>query len=117
MLLAIEDLNARLPCLFSAMLTSDFENDRIHFTQQKTGDLWEMELFPEVKAALQDYILTARPKIQNCQNVFLTTMIPYKPLDSYAINTAWLWSRKRTQPHIFNIHSDIVTDCVFRAMT
>ena len=66
----------------------DFENDRIHFTQQKTGDLWEMELFPEVKAALQDYILTARPKIQNCQNVFLTTMIPYKPLDSYAINTA-----------------------------
>lgn len=66
----------------------DFENDRIHFIQQKTGDLWEMELFPEVKAALQDYILTARPKIQNCQNVFLTTMIPYKPLDSYAINTA-----------------------------
>ena len=66
----------------------DFENDRIHFTQQKTGDLWEMELFPEVKAALQDYILTARPNIPGCQNVFLTAVIPYKPLDSYAINTA-----------------------------
>ena len=75
----------------------DFENDRIHFTQQKTGDLWEMELFPEVKAALQDYILTARPKIQNCQNVFLTTMIPYKPLDSYAINTAV--DQHRRDPH------------------
>ena len=66
----------------------DFENDRIHFTQQKTGDLWEMELFPEVKDALQDYILTARPNVPDCQNVFLTAVIPYKPLDSYAINTA-----------------------------
>ena len=66
----------------------DFENDRIHFTQQKTGDLWEMELFPEVKAALKDYILTARPNVPECQNVFLTAIIPYKPLDSYAINTA-----------------------------
>lgn len=66
----------------------DFENNRIHFTQQKTGDLWEMKLFPEVKAALQEYILTARPNVPNCQNVFLTAMIPYKPLDSYAINTA-----------------------------
>ena len=59
----------------------DFKNNRIHFTQQKTGDLWEMELFPEVKAALLDYILTARPNVPNCQNVFLTAVIPYKPLD------------------------------------
>ena len=66
----------------------DFENDRIHFTQQKTGDFWEMELFPEVKAALQKYILTARPNVPACHNIFLTVVIPYKPLDSYAINTA-----------------------------
>lgn len=66
----------------------DFENDRIHFTQQKNGDLWEMELFTEVKAALLDYIMTARPNAPDCQNVFLTAVIPYKPLDSYAINTA-----------------------------
>lgn len=66
----------------------DFENNRIHFAQQKTGDLWEMELFAEVKAALQKYILTARPNVPNCQNIFLTAMIPYKPLDSHAINTA-----------------------------
>ena len=66
----------------------DLENNRIHFTQQKTEDLWEMELFPEVKDALLEYILTARPYIPDCSNVFLTAVIPYKLLDSYAINTA-----------------------------
>lgn len=66
----------------------DFEDNRIHFTQQKTGDLWEMELFPEVRDALLEYISTARPDIPNCSNVFLTAGIPYKPLDSYAINSA-----------------------------
>lgn len=68
----------------------DFSNNRLHFIQQKTGDLWEMELFPEVKDALQDYILTARPPLPDCPNVFLTSTIPYKPLDSFAINTA-IW--------------------------
>lgn len=68
----------------------DFTNNRLHFIQQKTGDLWEMELFPEVKDALQDYILTARPPLPDCPNVFLTATIPYKPLDSFAINTA-IW--------------------------
>lgn len=73
----------------------DFENNRIHFTQQKTEDPWEMELFPEVKNALQEYILTARPDIPDCPNVFLTAVIPYKPLDSYAINTAiWMLAAK-----------------------
>ncbi len=48
----------------------DFTNNRLHFIQQKTGDLWEMELFPEVKDALQDYILTARPPLPDCPNVF-----------------------------------------------
>lgn len=65
----------------------DFDNDRIHFTQQKTGDLWEMELFPEVKTALQKYIMIACPEVQNCQNVFITASIPHKPLDIGAINT------------------------------
>lgn len=65
----------------------DFENNRIHFAQQKTGDLWEMEMFPEVKVALQKYILTARPNVPDCPNVFLTVMIPYKQLDSNAIDT------------------------------
>lgn len=65
----------------------DFRNNRIRFTQQKTGDIWEGKLFPEVKSALQDYISNARPEIEGCNNVFLTAMIPYIPLDSFAINT------------------------------
>ena len=69
----------------------DFENNRIHFIQQKTGDAWEMELFPEVKDALQKYIQLVRPEIPECPNVFLTAQIPYKPLDCNAINTA-VWS-------------------------
>lgn len=68
----------------------DFTNNRLHFFQQKTGDSWEMELFPEVKKALQDYILTARPPLPDCSNVFLTSTIPYTPLSSFAINTA-IW--------------------------
>lgn len=66
----------------------DFKNNRIHFIQQKTGDLWEMELFPDVKKALLEYLMTARPDISNCSKVFLTVGIPYKPLNSNAINTA-----------------------------
>lgn len=65
----------------------DFRNNRIHFVQQKTGDLWEGELFPEVKAALQDYIVNCRPSIEGCSNIFLTAMIPHIPLDTFAINT------------------------------
>ena len=65
----------------------DFHNNRIRFVQQKTGDLWESELFPEVKSALQDYISNARPEIEGCNSVFLTAMIPYIPLVSFAINT------------------------------
>lgn len=66
----------------------DFENNRIHFTQQKNGDLWEMELFSDVKGAILEYLMTARPKISNCSKIFLTAGIPYKPLNSNAINTA-----------------------------
>lgn len=65
----------------------DFYNNRIRFVQQKTGDLWESELFPEVKSALLDYISNVRPEIADCSSVFLTAMIPHIPLDSFAINT------------------------------
>lgn len=65
----------------------DFHNNRICFVQQKTGDLWESELFPEVKSALLDYISNVRPEIVDCSSVFLTAMIPHIPLDSFAINT------------------------------
>lgn len=65
----------------------DFISNRIHFIQQKTGDLWESELFSEVKAALLDYIQNVRPNVEGCSRIFITHMIPYKPLDCFAINT------------------------------
>ena len=65
----------------------DFRNNRIHFIQQKTGDLWEGKMPPEVKSALQDYISNARPALEGCNSVFLTAMIPHVPLGTLAINT------------------------------
>lgn len=66
----------------------DFENNRIHFIQQKTGDPWEAELFPEVKMAILDYTHHVRPEVPGSSNIFMTLMIPYKPIDSRIINTA-----------------------------
>lgn len=65
----------------------DFTNNRIHFIQKKTGNPWESELFPEVKDALLDYIQNVRPEIEGCSRVFMTLMIPYKPVDCGVINT------------------------------
>lgn len=65
----------------------DFANNRLHFIQEKTGDPWEGELFSEVRAALQDYIENVRPNIDGCSKVFMTLVIPYEPVDSFAINT------------------------------
>lgn len=65
----------------------DFTSNRIHFIQQKTGDPWESELFSEVKAALLDYIQNVRPEVGGCSRIFITLMIPYKPMDCLAINT------------------------------
>lgn len=70
----------------------DFTNNRIHFLQQKTGDPWESELFPEVKTALLDYIGNVRPDISGCSQIFLTLVIPYEPMDCFAINTM-VWTQ------------------------
>ena len=66
----------------------DFENNRISFIQQKTGIPWEIELFPEVKDALLDYLNKARPEGIDFPQIFIKLVIPYKPLDGLAINTA-----------------------------
>ncbi len=65
----------------------DFDNDRIRFVQQKTGDMWEGPLFREVKEALLNYINNARPDVSDCSRLFLTCMIPYKPINQAIINT------------------------------
>ena len=69
----------------------DFDNNRIRFVQQKTGEPWECELFPDVKEALQDYIRMVRPKDVDSPQIFFKLVIPYKPLDDLGINTA-IWT-------------------------
>jgi integrase len=70
----------------------DFENNRLHFIQQKTGAPWEGVLFSEVKTALQSYMKSVRPNVKGCPNVFISLAPPYAPIDSYAINTM-TWSQ------------------------
>lgn len=65
----------------------DFTDNRIHFIQQKTGEPWESELLPEAKEALLDYINKVRPEVAGCQQIFMTLVIPYTPMDYGAINT------------------------------
>jgi site-specific recombinase XerD len=65
----------------------DFEKDRLHFIQQKTDDTWEIELLPEVKMALQNYIENIRPNFMKCRNVFITLIPPYTPINDNTINS------------------------------
>jgi site-specific recombinase XerD len=64
----------------------DFENNRLHFIQQKTGDLWEAELFSEVKTALKNYTKNVRPNVMVYPNVFISLVAPYAPISSNAVN-------------------------------
>jgi integrase len=65
----------------------DFENNRLHFTQQKTGGPWEAELLSAVKEALQNYIQNIRWDIAGCSRVFITLYPPYAPIDYRIIDT------------------------------
>jgi site-specific recombinase XerD len=65
----------------------DFTMNRISFIQQKTGDPWEAELLPEIKTVLLNYINNVRPQNTRHKEIFLTLMIPFKPVDYRIINT------------------------------
>jgi integrase len=74
----------------------DFDNNRIHFAQQKTDDRWEIELLPEVKAALLNYTKNIRIDFGDYPNIFMKLAPPYAPLDFGAINTMVQSQFKRT---------------------
>ena len=65
----------------------DFDNNRLHFIQQKTGDPWEGGLLSVVKNALQNYIHNVRKNVLGCNNIFITLMPPYAAIDYRHINT------------------------------
>lgn len=70
----------------------DFENNRLHFIQQKTTEPWEAELIPIVKAALLNYLEHARPNCIDCQSIFITTVPPYTPISNFVVNTM-IWEQ------------------------
>lgn len=70
----------------------DFENNRLHFIQQKTTEPWEAELLPVVKTALLNYLEHARPNSVKCQNVFITAAPPYAPINNMVVNTM-IWGQ------------------------
>ena len=62
----------------------DFSNDIMHLEQVKTHEAINPVLFPEVKAALRDYVENARPNTE-LDYVFITTVAPYTQMASGAV--------------------------------
>ncbi len=57
----------------------DFQNCRVSFTQEKTGECQNLPLMPEIKDALEDYIKNGRPDSME-NKIFLSLYAPYRPL-------------------------------------
>lgn len=75
----------------------DFDNNRLHFVQQKNDDYWEAPLLPEVKTALLNYTKNVRTDFGDYPNIFMKLAPPYAPLDFGAINTMVQSQFKRTE--------------------
>lgn len=61
----------------------DFENQRIKFVQNKTGNVSDLYMISEVKTALMEYLSTERP-ISTSDYVFLKSFAPYTEI-SYSV--------------------------------
>ena len=61
-----------------------FEQDKILFNQEKTKDVHELFLVPDVKEALKDYIDNSRPDSDD-EHVFLSYRAPHNPIDTSTI--------------------------------
>lgn len=55
----------------------DFENKKLSFIQQKTGEKLVLPLLPEIKTALENYIENSRP-LTSDTSVFIRQMAPYQ---------------------------------------
>lgn len=83
-LLLASRLGMRAGDIASLKLSSlDFENHRISFIQNKTGNTSELYMIPEIKTALIDYLLTERP-VSTSDYVFLKSCAPYSEI-SYSV--------------------------------
>lgn len=65
------------------MNSLDFEQQRIKFIQNKTGNMSELYMIPEIRIALIDYISLERPQ-SSSDFVFLKSFAPYTEI-SYSV--------------------------------
>ncbi len=62
----------------------DFNNSRISYIQEKTGNPISLPMLPEISIALKEYIESSRPKSDDI-HVFLRSKAPYLPLTTAAL--------------------------------
>lgn len=62
----------------------DFNNDRISYIQEKTGQPMSFPMLPEIKTALQNYLDYARPDSKD-EHIFLRVNAPFLPLTTAAL--------------------------------
>ncbi len=97
-------------------------NDKLYFSQQKTGDGHELPLLPDIKNALEDYINNGRPETLDSR-VFIRQDAPYQGIGTSALHyattkyfhTAGIDTRgKKHGPHAFrsSMASSMVNDAI-----
>lgn len=66
----------------------DFEGNSIHLVQEKTLQMLELPLLPEIKDAIMNYIENARPTVNDEYPIFLRQNAPYQGITTSAIRFA-----------------------------
>ncbi|MDR7001040.1 site-specific recombinase XerD [Neobacillus niacini] len=66
----------------------DFEGNSIHLVQEKTLQMLELPLLPEIKDAIMNYIENARPTVNDEYRIFLRQNAPYQGITTSAIRFA-----------------------------
>lgn len=66
----------------------NFEGNSIHIVQEKTLQLQELPLLPEIKDAIVNYIENARPTVKDECRIFLRQNAPYQGITTSAIRFA-----------------------------
>ncbi|MBI9096389.1 MAG: tyrosine-type recombinase/integrase [Sphaerochaeta sp.] len=61
-----------------------YENDKLYFYQQKTGEGHELLMLPEIREALEDYISNGRPNTAD-RKVFIREHAPYQGITTSAL--------------------------------
>jgi len=101
----------------------DFKSNKINFIQQKTGEMLQLPMLPEVRDSLIDYISSARPDAPGDDAVFLRHSAPYQAVSTSVlrfVTTKYFKkadidiSCKKHGPHVFrsSLASSMVNDDV-----